>query len=259
VQNIANLTDKQIEEVCELIKKGVKYREILKRFKKISTVSQITKIKHRYIEKQQPKRRKHSERTKRRLSKKAQRREIAKKSKIIIDHYVNVLKGFEYSITNIEEIQQLHADKLPEVLKGINTLNETVKKIYHVTPEQAEETLAEIKKAAGKVNNLFYHSNMRLRAIAELRRQLESFVKLKIDVEVLNEIGKIIQAFFKGLQVLKDADYFRVKNEVISHNEATAGWFDRYEGLDGGTEPGEIEEAKFTEEPVTGNSDGQKQ
>lgn len=232
-RNIGDLSDKQIEEICKLVNEKVKYDDIVKKYKKLSNKSQITAIKKKYIEKIEPKRRGRknlSEREKNKLSKQKQRGHIAKKSEIIIDGYINVLKGFESNIKNLEEIQKVHADKLPELVKGLNELNEGLRKLYHISPERVEETLFKADRALKRATNIFLHTDRRIRAIAELRRQLETFVKLRIDVEVLKEIGKMFEALIMACEVLSDGDYFRFKEAALSGHEGVIGWFERYEG-----------------------------
>jgi len=91
--------------------------------------------------------------------------------------------------------------------------------------------LERIEAATEKVGNIFYHSPIRIRAISALRKQFESFCRIKADAEILEEIQKITKAFFEGCQVLKDEDYFKLKEKAISKNDATAGWFEKYEGI----------------------------
>ncbi len=94
-----------------------------------------------------------------------------------------------------------------------------------------KEILEKITSATKRANNIFYHSDIRLKVISSLRKQFESFYRIKADAEVLDEIRKIIDAFIEGFQILKDEDYFKFKEKVISKNDATVGWFNKYEGL----------------------------
>jgi len=228
------ISDKTLRVTIELIKLKTPYRKIVQMVPEIKSTSMVTRIKKFYIDGEKPKKTVMSERTKRKIQKTAKQNRIIKKSEILVDGMLNILKGFEYMILNLENIQERHEREYPELVKELRKLNSKLKQVITeeiIEEESIKKLLEKITKTTEKAGDIFYHSDIRIRAISSLRKQFESFYRIKADAEVLKNIGKIIDAFIEGCEVLEDEDYFRYKEKVISKNDSTVGWFQKYEGI----------------------------
>jgi len=225
------------EEVIKDINNGIPYSEIQTKYG-IRSKSTINRMKNSVDNlgdvKDKPSSREIGRR--RKIQRAALNRSIVKNSEIMAGGIINILKGIEYSVKNLEQIQESNkkendeiADNLKQILEMFETHIHDIRLNKNGDDIGKMETIKEIKLASIKVGDVISRDMVRIRAIAELRSQIASYVELKVVAEELGYVKQFIQTLFKHLQVMSDEQYIEYRNKVISEFELAKMYFDDYE------------------------------
>ena len=106
-------------------------------------------------------------------------------------------------------------------------------------PEEGEEKKQSrydlnsmIRESIQKINDFFARDMIRIKAVGEMRKHLETFLKLKEEILDLSQVKKIFDAFFGACNSLSDKDYCNYRDKVIELAPATKAFFIRHEGGD---------------------------
>lgn len=106
-------------------------------------------------------------------------------------------------------------------------------------PEEGEEKKqtrydlnSMIRESIQKINDFFARDMIRIKAVGEMRKHLETFLKLKEEILDLSQVKKIFDAFFGACNMLDDKEYCAYRDKVIELAPATKAFFIRHEGGD---------------------------
>lgn len=229
--------DEEIQKkVITDLRNGISYSVIQERYG-IKGKATINRIKNKFdtkLEVNKPNGKTIAHR--RKLKEAAFSREVVKQSQIMAGGIINVLNGIEYSVKNLEEIQDNNKKKNDEVVEDLKKILSLFDDhIYDVRKNSKGvdvgkmEIIRDLNLAISKVGDFVSRDVVRIKAIAELRNQIASFVELKVVAEELGYVKQFIQTLFKHLQVMTDEQYIEYRNKVISEFELAKPYFDSYE------------------------------
>ena len=236
--------DEQTEEkIFEDIKREVPYSVIAKRYGVgRATISRIKNRKDKNLEVEKPNKQTIGRRRKKREL--AVQREIVKKAPLIVSGMLNVLQAIEYSVTNLVEIQEESQTESKKISEELIKLNENVEKyILDVDVNKngvdvgKQKLINNITKAIAEAGNFYARETVRIKAIAELRGQAETFAKYEVMIKGLSHIREFIDNLFKAMNTLPDDVYKEYRNRVIELYPAGKDYFDFYET--------EVEDAEY--------------
>lgn len=232
------------QEIVELIKQNVPFREIMVKYGFRST-SKIARIKAEYIDeakgKKTRKARPMKQAHKDKLSITANAIAITKKSEIIVNNVIDILAGMRYSIYNLESIQGEQKEKSENVVSELQELNKKVDTFLDCATEvSTEEGMKELQKekdalnkrigqAIAEAGNFYARDTLRIKAIAELRNQFKAFVELEIVAKGLTQVKEVLDTIFRATEVLSDDNYVKLRTRAIEINPVVRELFAKNE------------------------------
>lgn len=243
-QTILMRTKEHDQEIVELIKQNVPFREIMAKFGFRST-SKIARIKAEYIDEPKGKKtrkyRPMKQATKDKMSVTANAIAIAKKSEIIVNNVIDILAGMRYSIYNLESIQGEQKEKSENVVSELQELNNNIDCFLDASTEvMTEEGMIALQKekdalnkriglAIAEAGNFYARDTLRIKAIAELRNQFKAFVELEIVAKGLTQVKDVLDTIFRATEVLSDDNYVKLRTRAIEINPVVRELFAKNE------------------------------
>lgn len=163
-----------------------------------------------------------------------------RKAEFIADGFVNAFDVIAYNSQHLVDI----IDQTKEEADTIKTIQEEIlehfKKLEGGTTEgderenksQKEEDFDlrfAIRQSIQKINDFFPRLMLRIKAIGEMRKQLETFLKLKQEIMDIVTIRKMFDAFFTACDELDDVNYRKYRDRVVQLAPVTSRLFSSYE------------------------------
>ncbi|OGU55416.1 MAG: hypothetical protein A2V66_16680 [Ignavibacteria bacterium RBG_13_36_8] len=234
------------QKVWEAIQQGIPYDTIADKYQ-IARGS-ITNIKKRRQQKEGiivPKKEiSKAEKTRRaKIARSAVVMHSIKKAELIAEGFVNAFEAITYGVQHLIDIienSKTEADSIKEKQEEILRLfNDIIDKPYEVSEdEEAEEKksrkgktnknrgcagdsrlydlVIQIQQSIQKINDFFARDMIRLKAVGELRKHLETFLKLKNEIQDTLTIKRMFDALFNATNVLDDDSYKKFREQAIS-------------------------------------------
>lgn len=228
-KKISKNTEQQI--LIEL-KKGTSYSEIVEKFQVSKGL--ITKIKNRSdakLEVNKPSKKTINHR--RKIQEKAIQNNIINKSEIIVNGYINTLEALQYSVKNLVEINEESKEKSEKIVEELEKLNQTVdEKLKANNTDDVKEKndlIKNIYKVIGAAGNFYARETVRIKAITELRGQVELSLKQETIVKTIENFKELTNTIFNAMNVLSDYEYIKLKNRVVELKSDAQAWFDEFE------------------------------
>jgi hypothetical protein len=228
-KKISKNTEQQI--LIEL-KKGTTYSEIVEKFQVSKGL--ITKIKNRSDAKLEVK--KASKKTishRRKIQEKAIQRNIINNSELIVNGYVNSLEALQYSVKNLVEINEESKEKSEKIVEELEKLNQTIDEKLKANNiddvKEKNDLIKDIYKVIGAAGNFYARETVRIKAITELRGQVELSLKQETIVKAIENFKELTVTFFNAMNVLSDNEYIKFRNRVIELKQDAKSWFDEFE------------------------------
>jgi hypothetical protein len=92
-----------------------------------------------------------------------------------------------------------------------------------------QDLVQRIDSAIFRAGDYYRRDSLRLKAIQELRKQFESFVKLEIVAKGISQVKEVLKTLFEALEILDDNSYRKYRDRAITLNPVTRGLFLEYE------------------------------
>lgn len=255
-RSLSQLSEEEILQIAELIKTGRKsYQQILDEFN-LNNKASIHRIKKRYVREEIPEDSLRINIKDRIAFKKSNKEEMIKNAwdsrRIIVARQIDVLEALLYCVHNLGQIQDELLTKSLNLEQFLDRIAEEVsEKLATFTKEQEKDKnklIRDIYKALTKVSQFMSLYIIRIKAMNELRQQVETYQKNGIDIEAKKQIIVLIRAFFKASQKFTKEQYMEYKNDVIIEFEGAKWLFDEYESPkeSAGDRDREVENAEYT-------------
>lgn len=219
-------------KILEDLKESIPYSEIAAKYNVSKAV--ITKIKNRTdknLEVTKPSKKTINHR--RKIQEKAIQRNIINKSELIVNGYVNSLEALQYSVKNLVEINEESKEKSEKIIEELEKLNKTVdEKLKANSTDDVKEKndlIKDIYKVIGAAGNFYARETVRIKAITELRGQVELSLKQEAIVKAIENFKELTVTFFNAMNVLSDNEYIKFRNRVIELKPDAKIWFDEFE------------------------------
>lgn len=219
-------------QILEDLKESIPYSEIAAKYNVSKAV--ITKIKKRSdenLEVNKPSKQTISHR--RKIKEKAIQRNIINNSELIVNGYVNTIHALQYSVSNLVEINEESKEKSEKIVEELEKLNETVDKNLKATDtdevKEKQKLISDIYKVIAAAGNFYARETVRIKAITELRGQVELSLKQEAIVKAIENFKELTVTFFNAMNVLSDNEYIKFRNRVIELKPDAKIWFDEFE------------------------------
>lgn len=148
-----------------------------------------------------------------------------KRGEIIADGFLNAFEVIAYNAQHLMEVidhSKTEADSLKEKQEEIL---EAFKKYVELPPEAKADVVIGIKVSIQKITDYFTRDMIRIKAVGEMRKQLETFLKMKQEIIDIRTIKNMMDAFFNAADELDDANYRKFRDKVIEHAPITSRLF----------------------------------
>jgi len=232
---IKNIIPQHIKvKIFEEIEKGTPYSMIAEKWQTCkSSVARIKaefekaagkEIEKKPVSKNEVKRREN-------ISKAAVTLQTIKKASFISDSFIDAFQLITYNSEHLMEIidhSKTEADSLrvkqEEILSNF-------KEYIDMDPGSEKEPKAKadlifaIRESIQKMNDFFARDTIRIKAISEIRKHLETFLNLKAEIMEVEQIKKLLDAFFNAAMELTDEQYVVWRDKVIEYAPYTITWF----------------------------------
>ena len=152
-----------------------------------------------------------------------------RKAEYISEGFLNAFEVISYNAQHLIEVinhSKTEADSLKEKQEEIL---EGFKKYVEMSAEQKVDVVLAIRQSIQKINDFFTRDMIRVKAVGEMRKQLETFLKLKTEIMDIQTIKKMLDAFFTGCNELDDVNYIKYRDSVIKNAPYTARLFVAHE------------------------------
>ena len=158
-----------------------------------------------------------------------------RKAEFISEGFLNAFDLIAYNAQHLAEVidhSKTEADVLKEKQEEIL---ENFKKYVEMGPEDKADMVIAIRQSIHKMNDFFARDMIRIKAVGEMRKHLETFLKLKQEIIDIQTIKKMLDAFFNGCNELDDANYRKFRDRVIADAPITDRLFAAHEQPKTGT------------------------
>jgi len=171
---------------------------------------------------------------------------MIEKSEIIVNGIIDVLAGMKYSIKNLEEIQDAQKKDKDLVMYELQDLVKFCKKLREENKNDKIEKEEIIERINSTLNDIFIYyndkdrDNIRIAAIAELRKQFHEYRDSEIVAKGILQVREILKTFLEATTVLDERDYLKYRDRAIELNPAVRGFFDKLELPESTTEEASV-------------------
>ena len=121
-----------------------------------------------------------------------------KKAEFIAEGFLNAFEVLAYNAGHLIEIIDHSRDEADSLKAKQEEILENFKKYVEMSPEQKADVMLSIRQSIQKMNDFLTRDMIRMKAVGEMRKQLETFLKLKAEIMDIQTIKKIMDAFFNG-------------------------------------------------------------
>ncbi len=147
--------------------------------------------------------------------------------------YINTLEALQYSVSNLVEINEESKEKSEKIVEELEKLNKTIDKNLKAldtdSVKEKNDLIKDIYKVIGAAGNFYARETVRIKAIAELRGQVELSLKQEAIVKAIENFKELTVTFFNAMNVLSDNEYIKFRNRVIELKPDAKIWFDEFE------------------------------
>ena len=174
-------------------------------------------------------------------------------NKIIVAKQIDVLEALLYCIHNLGAIQDELRVKSGMIENYLDQIADSVSlnmKTYSKGQEKEKNKLVrDIYRILTKVSQIASLYLVRIKALNELGRQIETYKKSEVDVEAKKEVISLIRTIFRATQKFSKEQYEEFKSNVISEFEGAKWLFEEYEfpQISTRSEIGEVEGTESTD------------
>lgn len=165
------------------------------------------------------------------LSKSSVTVHAVKKGEIIAEGFIDVLMGLNYSINDLVEVNEDMKKYVKEIDEKQNSILEMFNSYIDI-PDKSDtkknatlEIFIALQESITKLNDFFPRESLRIKALGELRKQFELFLKTKQEIMDMQAIKGILDAFFVAMDLLPDEYYSKYRDKVIELAPATRTLF----------------------------------
>lgn len=221
------LTEKQREvrdkKILEAISNHVKYAIISKKFG--ISKSTITDIKKKYDPVLKEKARLAKvERVMTGHQEAAITQHMIKSGELIVDNMVNTLKAIVYNVDKLYGVVEESRAEIKGMEENLQNVCDAVdSKIYFPMDEngkepEREKLLNQIYKLLNQLGNLYPMFRIIIDGTDGIRKQVDTYTKLKIEEHAVRGIMEFFKAFFIGMNLLSDNEYTKLRDYMVENS-----------------------------------------
>ncbi|MHB8871651.1 MAG: hypothetical protein ACYC5G_04315 [Candidatus Doudnabacteria bacterium] len=152
-----------------------------------------------------------------------------RKAEFISEGFLNAFEVIAYNAGHLVEVIDHSRDEADSLKTKQEEILEGFKKYVEMSPEEKVDVVLAIRQSIQKMNDYFTRDMIRIKAVGEMRKQLETFLKLKQEIMDIQTIKKMLDAFFTGCDELDDTNYIKYRDGVIKISPITSRLFTAYE------------------------------
>lgn len=230
-------TPQHIEKkIYELAESGeISQKEIAERFG--VTPGTVSKIKRR-LRKEEGKRptiKKDEENRRENISKSSATIKAISKGEIVAEGFIHAFYGIAENVQEMRELSDGTKNGLNEIVKKVEDIQQMFEDYIDIAPgeggkdEMKADIVFQIKKAIDQLNDFYKRGFLIIQSRSELRKNLETFLKLKSEIMDTYAIQQIMNAFFQACDELPDIEYRKYRDRVIQLAPATTRLFAAHE------------------------------
>jgi len=161
--------------------------------------------------------------------------DAVRKADLITEGFINAFETISYDAKHLIEIinhSKTEADSLKELQETILSNFEEYIDIESDSVQKATmklDLIVAIRQSIQKINDFFTRDMIRIKAVGEMRKHLETFLKMKQEIMDVQTIKKMFDAFFESCDELDDENYIKYRNKVIELAPVTKKLFMEFE------------------------------
>jgi uncharacterized protein YbcI len=157
--------------------------------------------------------------------------QIIKKADFISNSFIDAFQLIAYNAEHLAEVidhSKTEADSLKEKQEEILS---NFKEYIDGEPGSVKQStmkadlIIAIRESIQKMNDFFARDTIRIKAVSEMRKHLETFLKLKAEIMEIEQIKKLLDAFFNAAMELNNEQYVVWRDKVIENAPHTIAWF----------------------------------
>lgn len=160
---------------------------------------------------------------------------IKNRSVELVENYLNVLQTINHAVSEsiqINDQAKALSESVPEQLKElIQYLESGINEQLFEDEKEANLARQNIYKTISNISDFYSKMDIRIKSLTELGRWVDRFVKYEEERVIVRTLTDIVETFFKGLNILDEENYQKVKRYVIEKNPGTANYFNQYETI----------------------------
>ena len=156
------------------------------------------------------------------------------RSEYIAEGFVNAFDVVSYIGKNMIEIidrNKTEVERIAETQKEIiDYFKGTFDETEEGKPSKSEFNLiTKLYESVQMIRDFFNRDAIQVKANSELRKTLETFLRMKGEIMDIKTIKEMLDAFFNACNQLDNDTYIKYRDEVISDAPVTAGLFAKFE------------------------------
>jgi hypothetical protein len=156
------------------------------------------------------------------------------RSEYIAEGFVNAFDVVSYIGKNMIEIIDRNKTEVEKIAQHqeeiINYFEATFDETDEGKPNKSEFNLIrKLYESIQMIKDFFNRDAIQVKANSELRKTLETFLRMKGEIMDIKTIKEMLDAFFNACNQLDNDTYIKYRDEVIADAPVTAGLFAKFE------------------------------
>jgi hypothetical protein len=157
-----------------------------------------------------------------------------KKGEYIAEGFVNAFDVVSYIGKNMIEIIDRNKTEVEKIAENQKEIIDYFKGTFDETeegkPSKSEFNLiTKLYESIQMIKDFFNRDAIQVKANSELRKTLETFLRMKGEIMDIKTIKEMLDAFFNACNQLDNDTYIKYRDEVIADAPVTAGLFAKFE------------------------------
>ena len=230
-------TPQHIEQkIYELAESGeISQKEIATKFG--VTPGTVSKIKKRLRREEGKRSEVKADEGKRRenISKSVATYQAISRGEIVAEGFIHAFHGISENIQEMRELSDNTKNGLNKIAGDVEKLLQMFEDYIDIAPEESgkdkmkTDIVFELNNAINQLNDFYKRGYLIIQSRSELRKNLETFLKLKAEIMDTFAIQQIMNAFFTACDELDDKQYRIYRDKVVSLAPATTRLFAAHE------------------------------
>jgi len=157
-----------------------------------------------------------------------------KRADLIAEGFVNAFNAIAYNLSHMVEIVEHSSTEANSIKEKQEEILKLFKELKQSTGDENNDAsfknlFVKLRESISKIDDFFARDMLRIKAVGELRKNLETFLKMRQEIQDIEAVKRILDAFFIATDELDDKNYKKYREKVTELAPVVGRWFHEQE------------------------------